>query len=333
MIDVTLLSRSPAAGRHFSIERVVGDVVGVFPDDVRARRVEVPRRGVSPRAMLENCRFARRVRGDIVHLTGDVHYVLPFVPRPARRVLTVHDLASLHRARGLRRRLIRLWWYVLPFRAADVVTTVSEETAADVRREFPRLSTPIVVVENPVSSCFRPPSTPRVPGRRVLAIGTAANKNLPVLIEALAGSAVELRIVGELQDDQLALLRRHGIDWSATSSLGDEELAAEYHAADVLAFVSLSEGFGLPIVEAQASGLPVVTSDRPPMNRVAGEGAVLVDATDVGAVRTAIAGLLDDAVARAHLVSAGFANVTDRRPEAVARRYADVFRGLVALRP
>ena len=86
----------------------------------------------------------------------------------------------------------------------------------------------------------------------------------------------------------------NGIDFSTASKLSEEELQEEYAAADVLLFCSTLEGYGMPIIEAQTIGVPVVTSDRSPM-RERRVGAVLADPDDATSIRTAVLQILQRA--------------------------------------
>jgi glycosyltransferase involved in cell wall biosynthesis len=94
---------------------------------------------------------------------------------------------------------------------------------------------------------------------------------------------------------------------------------------DLLLFPSLHEGFGLPIVEAQATGRPVVTSDREPMTEVSGGAAVLVDPEDVASIRTGVLRVLEDHQLAAELVRRGRVNVGRFSASAVAAQYAAIY--------
>jgi glycosyltransferase involved in cell wall biosynthesis len=115
-------------------------------------------------------------------------------------------------------------------------------------------------------------------------------------------------------------------------SLDARALVAAYANAALLLFPSSREGFGLPVIEAQALGCPVVCSDRPPLPWVAGNGgAVVVDPDDVGAVRDAVRSVLDDPELRRRLVEAGHANVQRFDADVIAGQYAALY-AEVALR-
>jgi len=110
--------------------------------------------------------------------------------------------------------------------------------------------------------------------------------------------------------------------------LTDEELVQAYQRCDMVVFASLYEGFGLPILEAQAMGRPVITSNFGAMKEAAGEGALLVDPYSVEAIREAILRVKNEPGLREELVRKGRENVERFRPEAVARQYAEIYRSL-----
>jgi glycosyltransferase involved in cell wall biosynthesis len=121
-------------------------------------------------------------------------------------------------------------------------------------------------------------------------------------------------------------LQRCGIDYENYVGLSRQELVAQYADADLLLFASTYEGFGLPIVEAQAVGRPVVTSNILPMPEVAGDGAYFVDPFDVASIRAGVLHVVDNAEQRNRLVEAGLRNVERFRIAAVARKYAELYR-------
>jgi glycosyltransferase involved in cell wall biosynthesis len=98
---------------------------------------------------------------------------------------------------------------------------------------------------------------------------------------------------------------------------------------DLLVFASTFEGFGLPIVEAQATGRPVVTSNIMSMPEVAGDAACLVDPFNVSSIREGVLKVINDSDYRNALVKAGFENVKRFQPEQIARQYAELYHELV----
>jgi glycosyltransferase involved in cell wall biosynthesis len=160
---------------------------------------------------------------------------------------------------------------------------------------------------------------------RILHVGTKRNKNLDRAVEALCGLPCTLDVVGSLDDRQLALLSGSGVSWENGMDLSWEEMRDRYRSCDMLLFPSTFEGFGLPILEAQAMGRPVVTSRASSMPEVAGDGACLVDPFNVASIREGVLRVIRDREYREVLVRKGFENVERFRPEAVARMYMDVY--------
>jgi len=204
---------------------------------------------------------------------------------------------------------------------------ISESTRAALLESVRCDPSKVRVIHNNVSDEFRPMSRSfDRENPRVLQIGTGWNKNVERVAEALTGIRCRLAIVGELSSAQISTLLCHGIDYENLIGLSREALVAEYAASDLLVFASIYEGFGLPIIEAQAIGRPVVTSNISAMPEVAGDAACFVDPIEVSSIRAGILRVIDDENYRRQLVDAGFHNVERFRTAAVAARYEALYR-------
>ena len=282
-----------------------------------------PNRGLVPR--VRGVLDARRHRADVTHVLGDAHYLTLLLDRP-RTVLTVHDVEFLTRADPAKALLYRTMWLRLPLRRCALVTVPSEATRDDLLAEVPLPPERVRVVRNPVRDEFRPTPLPDRPRPVVLLVGTWPNKNLPRSLRALAGLDVDVTLVGPLDPAARALVDGSGLAVRSLTDLTDDGVVQAYRDADLLLFPSTSEGFGVPVLEAHASGRPVVTSDRSPMREVSGGAAELVDPEDVASIRAGVRRVLADPDHRERLVRAGLRNVEAYRPAAVAAEYAAVYR-------
>jgi glycosyltransferase involved in cell wall biosynthesis len=326
-MDVAVFVRKPGPS-SFSLERVCVDIVGAMPKNISPRVVVMPHRTRGLRGMLRNMAYARSHAGEVNHVFGDIHYVACALPA-GRTVLTVADCTTLVHRAGFRRAILRLLWYTWPVSHSALITTISESTRQELLHLVGCPPEKVRVVHVPVSSSFTYlPKKFDTACPTILQVGTKENKNLPRVAQAIAGIPCRLRVIGQLSAQQRAGLDRAGISYSFVAGISNEQLVNEYRACDLLVFASTYEGFGLPIVEAQATGRPVVTSNLYSMPEVAGDAACLIDPFDVNSIKTGILRIIGDALYREELVERGFRNIERFRPEVIAAQYASLYQEL-----
>ena len=322
-LTVVYHQRKPQA--QFSVEEYFSTVRAYLPSDIRWRVAESSRfsRGLWPR--VANTIEAARRQGDINHVTGDIHYIT-LALRPSRTILTVLDCGFETRPPGWRREVLRTLWFSWPERRVARLTAISRFTKDRLVALLGCSPERVEIVPVCLSAGFNP--QPRsLSGRPiVLQVGTKSNKNLERLAQALRGLPCDLRVVGRLKPGQRAALAANDVTYSETHDLTREGMIAEYARADIVALASTYEGFGMPILEGQAVGRPVLTSSVASMPEVAGGAAWLVDPYDVDAIRAGLRGLLENGGLRARLVDAGFRNIRRFTPEIVAGQYARLYR-------
>lgn len=311
-------------GLAFSIEKVFAEIASRL-EGFAASFTKLPY-GNSFSEIVRNLLFFRPPDADIYHVTGQVHYIALRLP-PERTVLTVHDIGFLHLRSGIRRFLLKKLFLDLPLRRLRYVTVVSEATRAEIVSFLPGAAGKLRIIENPLLEGFEGEAAREFNARspRILQVGITANKNIPRLLEALEGIECLLRIVGTPDDGLKRVLASTRVRHEVVSGLSTEQMRAEYEAADIVAFCSTYEGFGLPILEAQAMRRPLLTSDISPLREVAGEGALLVDPLDVGAIRTAVLRIRDEAALRERLTGLGAQNVARFDPDRIAREYEGLY--------
>jgi glycosyltransferase involved in cell wall biosynthesis len=288
----------------------------LVPDGIEA--VELAGRVQELRMVWTLPRTLRRLGASLVH----TQYAVP-LRRPCPAVVTIHDLSF---ERGLMPRRDRIVFERVVPRAARTaarVLTVSERTKRDIVAHYGVPAERIVVTPNGVDPAFGH----RVDGARntvtgapyALAVGAIQErKNHQAALAAAREAGLELVLVGPTKDERVARgLRAAGA--RLEGYVPTERLAELYRGAACLVQASRHEGFGLPVVEAMASGTPVVTVPDPALVEVAGDAAVVVAESELAdGIRRAIA-------ERDRLAAAGLARSRDFSWEATAEATVRVY--------
>ena len=280
------------------------------------------------------------------------HFDLPLAAHP-RSVVTIYDLNHLSFPEYFDslRPLKQLYsfqtarWTIS--RAREIIA-ISNTTKSRLLQRFPWLdSQKVTVIYFGANEAFRTPPDPgRLrafrqkfqlgEGRFILYVGThRAHKNLARLLEAYRRLAVEsacphgLLLVGSPKDDgdlqaRIAALGLNG-RVKVLGHITDEELPLAYRVADVFAFCSLSEGFGMPLLDAMVSETPIVTSNLGAMAEVAGESAVLVDPFTVESIAEGLMRVLDSEALRRRLTASGVERAARFTWDAAARQTLDLY--------
>ena len=327
---VCWVMRKPRSLGNFSIETSYRTMHAAWPENVPSPDIHVASRftaGFSDRLHIRN--EVNRLPHSLIHITGDIHFAAIGLKSRAT-ILTIHDLGMLDEGSALARWVKKKFWLDWPLRSCDRLIAVSQRTKDDIlsRTRYP--ADRISVIPSVISPTFRPRLTePDNAVPRILHIGLAENKNLDRHAQALSGMDVHLRIIGEPSMEQHAMLKNQGIAYSHASKLSEEEIQAEYAAADLLLFCSTLEGYGMPIIEAQTVGVPVVTSRRAPMDQTAGGGALLADPMDVEDIRLAVSRGLGNVELRRELITKGRSNAEQCSAAASARKHAALYTELL----
>ena len=275
---------------------------------------------------LKNLLFFRKSKNDIYHVTGHAHYIALVLPKK-NTVLTIHDLVILNIRKGLRRYVLKKLLIDFPVKRLKYITAVSDATKRDIVFHTGCDEKKIRVIENPLQEHFflEKKKNFNAACPTILQIGTTENKNLKNLIKALEGINCTLNIIGKIDSEISLLLKRHQVRYINKLNLDNEEIKKEYRDADVVAFCSTFEGFGLPIIEAQAMQTPVLTSNISPMKEVAGGGAVLVSPNDFTEIRNGILRIKNEEALRNEIVKKGLENIKRFEPRYISSLYEKLY--------
>ncbi len=314
---------------------------------ITRRRAPFPTPNEYTRALWEQCVVpfgVRRTEPDVYH---SPNYILPVALR-CPSVVTVHDMAFLDRSvHRLRSHLYLSVLTAIAMRKATRVVCVSSYTGERLAARFPSVRPKIRIVGEGISSRFMPQERSAVEAFRarckistpyVLFVGTVEpRKNLARLIRSF-----EVAVRREGLPHHLVIAGASGwktgpvraaYEQSAVRDriqfigyVDDAELPAAYAGADVFAYPSLHEGYGLPPLEAMACGTPVITSSTTALAEIAGPAAATVHPEDEKALADTIASVLTHRGRHERLANAGLAHAARFRWDAVADEMIQVYR-------
>jgi len=279
-------------------------------------------------------------------------FVLPPLGRRVRKVVTIHDLAFLEHPEYAVPSLAAYLRKVVPeaIAAADIVTTVSSEVSRTLIKHFQTPPEKLIVVPLGVSHYFRRVTDPLLLDATrykfglkhplILAVGTQEpRKNHSGLIKAFHKAQKEkngpamLAIAGGtgwLYEETQQLVKELNLE-NKVRFLGrvtDHELVTLYSSAEIFAFPSFFEGFGIPPIEAMACGAPVITSNTSSLPEVAGDAALLIDPYSVDELADAIIRLTKDEGLREELRQKGYQRVKQFSWEVSARKMLTLYQQL-----
>ena len=292
----------------------------------------------------------RRLRIDVLH---SPHHHTPLAAEQ-RRVVTFHDVTFLllpQRYPPARRLYLEVVTRASA-RAADAIITPSQAVRHDV---IDRLGVPgerIVAIPEAAGPQYAPIEGEealnrlrwryRLPSRYILSVGSLEpGKNRARLIRACArlrraGIDCPLVVAGQpawRYEGELELVRRLGLDQQVRflGYVPDGDMPTLYGGATLLAFPSLYEGFGLPVLEAMACGTPVVTANVSALAEVAADAALLVDPRDVAALAEAMGRVLSEGELRADLRARGLARAKQFSWQRAARETLSLYEVVAAM--
>ena len=325
--------RSVDAGH--SINKVFSPIISKISEN-EAHKIDAyyaPKAGAKFSCLLRNILyvFNNRNRSGINHITGDITYCaigLLF----QKTVITIHDTGRFdNEKRELKDVFYYLFWVFIPMLITNKATCITEETAKRFKKYIPKfLHKKIVVINNPVDSNFQYTEANRdrtIP--TILHLGTKSNKNLERIAEALMGTPCTLNIIGKLSESQIKALKESAIQYTNSFNLTDEEINEAYKDCDIVSFASLYEGFGMPIIEGQAVGRPVVTSNIEPMLGIANDSAIIVDPYDVQSIRNGFLELIENNDIYDEIVQKGRKNVERYSVAAISEEYSSLYQELL----
>lgn len=310
--------------------------------------VPAPMRHLSVQEQLQLPLLLRALRAECYHTP---YYVYPYAGLPCPSVVMLHDLIPLRfpRESSIQARLLFDLLHRLAIAGATRLVTGSEAARRDLVATYRIAPEQIRVVHHAAGDAFAPQPDAAVaivrarynlPARYVLSVGSnKPHKNQARLVEAMALLAddvpdVYLVLAGHTDpryDQVQVAIAQTGMQQRVIvlPNLAEADIPALYAGAEVFCFPSSYEGFGLPLLEAMASGVPVVCGWHSSMPEVVGSAALLVDVEDAAAISRAIALLLRDRQLQAAFRSAGLERARQFSWQRAAQATLQVYESLL----
>jgi len=313
--------------------------------DPRFTFLPIPKNPVQ-RICISLPRRLKEVKPDIFHC----QYIQPPFGK-AKTVVSIHDLAYehfpefFHPLEAIRLKKLVRW----TARRAAHIFTLSEFSAADIADRYDVSRDKITVTPLTAADSFRPREKQYcrehlaqkygIDFPYILYVGRIqARKNLRRLVEAYAsvrkqGVSAKLVLVGKKDwksEQLLAKIKELGLESAVVfpGFVSFEDLPFFYNAAEVFVFPSFFEGFGLPVVESMASGVPTITSLGSSLEEVAGDGAMLIDPQDTTAIAAAIRQVLGDRELHSQLIARGLRRSAQFKSDSLAQKVLQVYRAV-----
>lgn len=290
--------------------------------------------------------MGRRCCQDAVLLTTDSKCPF-FLPKSCTLIPLITDLAVYRMPEVYQGSRVFLWrlQYLYVRRRANFLLAISEFTKKEIIELWhippekihivPCACSPVITRETSRERLSQLREKYDLPEQFILFVGNSnPRKNLTRLIQALDRAKTEknlphqLIIAGEqgwkFDRDQVMQGIRHRKDIRFIGFVPDEDMPALYSAASLFAFPTLYEGFGIPVLEAQSCGVPVLTSKCSSLPEVGGDGAFYVNPYDVESISDGIRAILTDSVLSQSLIRQGLRNVKRFSWESSARRLDEI---------
>lgn len=318
---IVLFLRKKIPGEN-SIEELAYSIAKTIPE----MEIKVfPEYGTSIKGILKNIYFAIENQGDINHLFSQSDpYIAPFLK--GKKIITWHDVGTLLQSKSWIKRFLRKILYFYPTRFYDSVTCISEYTKEELLSYVPSCRKKTKVIPNPLNGSIRfSKKNFDLSEPNILHIGTAIRKNLENTIKALDGIRCKLHIIGKLTESQKNLLDKHHIKYSNESDVEFETVIKRYQECDIISFPSLYEGFGMPVIEGNMTGRPVLTTRRGAIPEIAQDCVFYVDPENVESIRTGFLQLINDGGLRDTLINKGLQNARRIHITRISSAYQDLY--------
>lgn len=328
---IHLFMRKPVKGIHFSTENFYPELFKNFNDknfEINFKICPLISKGILNRTYLSLWAFFNQ--GSINHICGDINFISIFMNNK-KTINTFLDFYSMRRLKGIKRFIYYFFWILIPFSKSRKIITISNNTFYELKN--------LVQIKNKkdihIIGVSIPPDFKKKIKKKfsknpnILVVGTAINKNIKNIILALKNIECNLILVGKLNDELIKQLKLNNIPYKNLVSISKRKLINEYANCDIVLFLSNYEGFGMPILEAQSVGRPLITSKIEPMKSVAGNAAIFVNPKKIKEITRAVNLIIKNQPLRNSLVKNGFKNIKRFKKDIILKEHLKVYNKVI----
>lgn len=293
MKNVHIFIRKKNSVFHQSIERFVTQLkTNINHKEINIKILECPLASVGFFNRVYLIFWAYFNQGDVNHICGDVNYISLFLSKK-KTINTFLDCRLLSEFIGIKKIIYKLFWFYMPIHKSSINTCISNFTKNEIKKNFKKKEN-INFKVLPVPLVQKYSSNINHKIKKILIIGTEKHKNIENSLKALSGLNISLIIVGKLNKNCRDLIKVSNINYKNYINISNKKLNKIYKTCNILLMPSTYEGFGMPIIEAQISSMPVITSNKQPMKNLAGKNALKVNPNKIFEIRKAVKKLINN---------------------------------------
>jgi len=329
-ISVSFFLRKDVYGENYSLEKYFRELFVNHNNKnfvFNLKICPVTSTNILNRIYLIFCAYFQQ--GDINHICGDINFISTLLNKK-KTIITLSDNYSMIRLKGLKKILYYIFWLKLALYKCNKIISISTKTSKEILKYFPKYKKKIIKIDICIQKIFKKKLKEIKSIPQILIIGTAANKNFYNSISAISKINSEVLIIGKLDQQKLLLLKKLKVKYNNYLNLSDHEVYKVYCKSDILLFASTYEGFGMPILEAQAVGRPVITSNIEPLTYVGGKGALYVNPASVQSIKLALKELISNNALRKKLIINGLDNIKRFSVQAILQQHYDCYKAIMS---
>lgn len=323
MIKVNIFIRKKTKYFQNSIERFAKELKKNNNKNMKINILECPveSKGLLNRIYLIFWSFFSQ--GDVNHILGDINYINLLMDKK-RTISTYLDCRLLNEFKGIKAYVYKILWFKLSILKSKYITFISSFTKNEIKKKLNTNFKNSFVIPVPLVSnlSFKRNFNKK---KKILIVGTLKHKNIKNMLLSTEGLKIDLNIVGGIEQNLKKICEKRNIKFKNFIGISDNKMKNLFKNSDILLMASNYEGFGMPIIEAQASGMVVITSNKEPMKSLSGGSAILVNPNKIADIKKAILKIVSNDKLFELLIKKGFINSNKYKSSEVLKKYHDLY--------